>query len=193
MKLFEIDGDFNVILNKVELLLVPEFKKVIRSDRGGRFKGDNDGRKKYKATAIFKFIFLYCDIRSPYKEYEDIDKFQKALKDTRLHDDEVKDSDVKAAIAKYKELSESRMQKLLKSAYDACDKLREFYDNLDLDERDENSRLVYKPNDLITGISKLGETVKGLRELETQVMEELETNGKGVRGGARKGNREDPD
>jgi hypothetical protein len=191
MRLFEITGDFNIELNKVELITVYEFNKVIRSDRGGKFKGDHDGRKKLKAKAIFKFIFLYCDIRSPYKEYEDQERWTRALNDSRLNGDDI-DETVKAAINKYRELTETRIQRLLKSAYDSCDKIREFYDDLDLDERDENGRLVYKPNDLITGISKLGETVKGLRDLETQVMEELESNGKGIRGGVKKGNREDP-
>ena len=55
-KLFTMDANLKVELNKAELLLIPEFSALIRRDRGS--EGDHDGRKKFHARKEFTFIYF---------------------------------------------------------------------------------------------------------------------------------------
>lgn len=49
-------------IDKIEILTVPEFKEILRRDKGS--EGDSDGRKKYKAFKEFAYIYHMGDPRS---------------------------------------------------------------------------------------------------------------------------------
>jgi hypothetical protein len=187
-KLFTVDANLQVELNRAELLLIPEFSAIIRRDRGS--DGDHDGRKKFHARKVFTFIYFYCDWKSPLKDFTLEAKKKEALRTAGLEDKHI-DGIVRDAMDIYESYQETLSTKLLHSTYNTIRNLTEFFDNVDLDEKDVNDRAVYKPLEIINSLKNVGNVYAGLKELESLVMKEQQEQGD-IRGKSRKGNREDP-
>ena len=60
MKIFILDEEDNLILNQPEVLLIKEFSDLWEPDRN-KCKDDKTGKKRYRATNEFKFIYLVYD------------------------------------------------------------------------------------------------------------------------------------
>jgi hypothetical protein len=178
--LFKIDEDtFLVDLNKEWISTIPEFKKIISSDRGS--KGDADGRKKLHAIKVFTFIYHYCDFQSQFIDYDDNRRREEALHNAGLCEDDVTIVAVEIAIDKYNKLQDTRILRLLNSANGAIDKLTDYFDNIDFELRDINDKLMYSPKEINGLIQSLDKTYSGQKSLEDRVKKELKETAR-VRG-----------
>ncbi len=180
MDLFKLQ-DYELEINKAEVLLVKEFADLWDTNRN-KGVGDNRGYEKKRAFKEFQFMYLVYDWKSPYSEYSDQEKREAAQSDSSLTDKQLTDDKFLAACKKYQELQDSRMLKLLRSAYRAVDELRIYFENIDLQDIDpETGKPIHSAKDLISNISNLGKTVEGLSQLEYMVKKEKEQE-RGLRG-----------
>lgn len=190
MKLF-IYEDYNLILDKEEILLIKEFAELYTLKFNSGVDGDKDGRKRLKAYRVFTYIYLVYDWKSPYSEFSDAEKIEAALEDSKLTKKELQDPIIEAAINKYRQIQETRSLKLLNDAYCAIDELRIYFRTTSLQERDpETGKPVYSAKEMMANISALGKTVEGLQQLEHMVKKEQEKES-AIRGAATKSMFED--
>ena len=85
------------------------------------------------------------------------------------------DTKVKAACNKYVELKETHAIKLLKAARSAVNKLKNYFEIVDLTDIDDNGRPIYQAKDLVANLSKMADVVNGLSKLEELVKKEQQT------------------
>jgi hypothetical protein len=85
------------------------------------------------------------------------------------------------AILKYEFVINTALTLMLHSAKKAVDKVRLYFDALDLTETDEKGRLKYNASNVIKQFKDLGQIHIGLSDLEKQVKEERDIS-KGIRG-----------
>jgi len=64
LKFFKYENG-NFELNKEELLLIPEAKRIIHADKGGKITGDYDGRRKLWAIKQFGVAWWIVNVNSP--------------------------------------------------------------------------------------------------------------------------------
>lgn len=102
-EIFILNDDGGIELNKVECRAIPEFRKLVERDRGGKIKGDNDGRKKYVAFAEFFYIYLVHNPKSIYRNLDIDRRREKAQEEAGLPDDWVIDKHITKAEEKYLE------------------------------------------------------------------------------------------
>ena len=170
MKLFNYDGDFNFSINTNEVLLIKEFKELIDIKRN-KCKEDKTGKKRLIAMKEFQYIYLTMDWNSPYREYTRRERDVAALEDTGLDTA----SHLIEACKKYRSIQETRTLKLLTSAYEGIDKLRQYFEDVDLSERDpDTGKPLYSARDIVSNVSNLGKVVDGLSSLEDRVRREQE-------------------
>jgi len=186
-ELFILDADYKVTMNKEWIPTIKEFKAILHADKGS--KGDSVGRKKLHSLKVFTFIYHYVDFKSQFRDYPEEERHKEALLNAELVEKDITVT-VKDAIERYKSLQETRSLKLISSAYNALDLLREYFEDIDLEERDLNGRLVNSAKDLINNVKQVGGVIDGIRDLERIVKKELSENA-GIRGQSSKGERED--
>ena len=179
MDLFRIEN-YKAIINKKDVMLIPEFKAMLELKYNTQ-KGDHQGRLRIRAHKEFTFIYFYVDYRSEYSNYTKEERKKESLAAAELPEDYVISNQLEKAIVKYGELQETRSLKLLSSANNAIDKIRLFYDNLDFTETDDNGKLKYDPNRVLTSINALSKTIESLEQLEKRVKQSLKQD-LGVRG-----------
>ena len=194
MSLFTLNSDFEVELDKEYIYTVKEFRKILERDRGS--VGDSQGRRKQQARKEFSFIYNYCDYASPYVEFSEDEKIEAAAMGAGLPpeflDSYKKDKELQAAVSIYMSLRETRSLKIIRAAYGVIDKVRVFYETIDLTEKTKQDNYAHKPKDVMSGLKDLGPTLKKLEDLEASVKRELAQTGR-LRGGAKQGVEEDPD
>ena len=115
MKLFKMSRKGILELNTDEVLLIDEFRKIVRRDRGG--EGDKNGRKKEFAYKEFSYIYFTCDpaghpIQKGLSKKEAHDW---AVRVAKLPDDYKPDSFVLQAMETYKELRPSPSSLVLRT------------------------------------------------------------------------------
>lgn len=177
-------------INKVEVMAIPEFKRLVQRDRGS--DGDHDGRKKYRALKELTFVWYYCSFKSPISHYEDKKRYDESLRIAGLTDSNV-DGDVKRAIEFSKKYySNILSHSLYVSAVNACNKLKEYFDGIDFTEEDDFGKRKHEPKDFISNIKNLRIALEELTKMKEMVNKELSGAIK-VRGDNKRGNREDPD
>ena len=182
MDLFNLRDDFTIEINKAEVLLVKEFNDLFTVKFNTNEPGDKEGRKRLRAFKVLSYIYLVYDWKSPYAEYSLKERHIDALKDANLAEEVVKDELVVKAIEKYLSLQDTRVLKLLKSAYLLVDKLRHHFETLDLEERDPiTGKPVFNAKDVMMNLNSLAKTVDSLKQLEYQVKKEKEAE-KSLRG-----------
>ena len=214
LRLFTLNpATFLVDLDKEWISTIKEFKVILVRDKGA--KGDTQARKKLQAQKEFTFIYHYCDYRSQFWNYSEKDRFAKALKNAELDPktDISKDAELQAAIEVYMALQETPSLELLTELKDGLHtskkvvkKIREDLeaklDAADFDEPEvsvkNGKNVLIDPVEKITLRLKalmdignaLPKTLETIEELEEKVKKELQ-DAPVLRGGAKKGTRED--
>jgi hypothetical protein len=177
MKLFKLDNEYNVMPEKDTVMMVPEFA-ILWTLRYNKTEKDHDGRKRFRARAELQYLYFFCDYQSEFAELSDPERKESALDSAGLSDDYKLSPELIEAEQKYFFMQETRELKLLKSAYGTIDKLREYFDDVVIDDKNAKS--------LIDNLSKLGATLEGLEKLESRVKKK-ESKAQGHRGNADKG------
>lgn len=173
MELFTLNSNLQPVLNKADVFLIKEFKALCETVRC-RVPGDTRGAEKLRALKELTYIYLVYDWKTPYSEYSLKEKEEAALLDSGIDPKWLEDPLFQTASKKYQDLQDSRILRLLNSAYKAVDELRLYFDTLDLQERDMNGRPIFQTKNVISEISSLGKTVEGLQQLQFMVMKERE-------------------
>lgn len=176
MKFFLFDNsDNSVIVNEPEILLVREFSALWSNDRN-KTKADLKGTKKSRAYRELTYIWLMCDWSSPYSDYTEQERHREALKDAGLTEEEWNDPTFRAACRKYRELQDSsRALKLIKSAQGVVDKITDYFDTLDIQERDVvTGKPIFKTKDIMGELKEVSNVVEQLKTLEFLYKKEQE-------------------
>jgi hypothetical protein len=166
MKLIKVDD------NNVELaegtLLVPEFKEIWESN------------KKDVAIEKIKFIWLYADYNSPYKQYTDEDRILKLEKDLKIKFT----ADIQKGVNKYKELTYTFNMGFLADAKYAAQKTREYFRSVDYTKIDVKGNPIYKGTDITKMLKDVTGVITSLDILEKKVETEQISQSK-VKAGAK--------
>lgn len=176
MKFFLFDNSTNsVVVNEPEVLLIKEFAALWNNDRN-KTKGDPKGIKKTRAYRELTYIWLMLDWTSPYVDFDEQERHQECLKDAGLTEKEWNDPDFRAACRKYKELqNSSRALKLIKSAQGVVDKITDYFNNIDIEERDPvTGKPIFKTKDVMAELSNVSNVVEQLKTLEFLYKKEQE-------------------
>ena len=181
MELFDLRD--MVVTVSPQALLIPEFKKIWDDD------STNDKSVALKQLA---YVYYISDFKSPYLLSSNPDQVAKLIaKDFMKDEDYVPTSEVMLAIDKYKSLQETPSMRLLSASLSTIHNLSTYLENVNLEERDDRGKPIYKPNDVTGSLSKIGGIVESLTKVREQVEKEITKAGT-LRGQRRKGNREDP-
>jgi hypothetical protein len=183
-----------LILDKPELALYPEFSTLIKRDKGS--EGDVDGRKKKKAFAEFTYIYFTTDFGSyPNKHgFNPKQIHEYAVDMAKLPRDYKPDSEVKDAMNCYRKLvtslSKEIRQELLKSFNNSpkiISKLRDKVDDLiikDMVDDKDIIMLVECQKQLLQIATDIPKKLLELREVDKLVQnDEEKTNAVIRRGG----------
>ena len=176
MKFFLFDNVENsVVINEPEILLIREFAELWKNDRN-KTKQDKTGIKKTRAYREFTYIWLMCEWNSPYSDYTERERHEEALKDAGLTEQEWNDPQFRAACRKYRELQEaSRSLKLIKAAQGVVDKITDYFNTLDIQERDPiTGKPIFKTKDVMAELSNVSDVVEQLKTLEILYKKEQE-------------------
>ena len=175
IKVFQYDNvTGKVELNTPEILLIREFAALMDIKRN-KCKEDPEGKYKLRAFREFTYIYLAIDWMSPYRDYYEQDRHQEALRDANITEEEFNNPEFRAACRKYRALQdETRSIKLLKAAQNVIDKFVDYFNNIDVEERDEQTgKPIYKTKDVMAEISSLHKVHEELVILESQVKKEM--------------------
>ena len=179
--IFEEDKQGNLTI-ALQILTIKEFAEL----------AENRGRKgKARLKAELSALWFLVDMRSPYMRMNEEERWD-YIKDDVLFafPDWERDQYFDACVEKYREMSRTRSMDTLESAWKAQTELDSFLSNVDLNERDNNSKPVFNAKQVMDMINSLPKTVKSLQDtqrlVETEVAENLI-----LRGGREKAEFED--
>lgn len=188
MRLFTLENDAQVELNKEWIMLIPEFADLLKRDKGS--PGDYRGDKKLKAKRELTFIYFDLDFTSPIREWPEFERRQEAMRYAGLEEKDLDDK-VMAAHAKYDELllGSSRSLKTLRAVEKSLDALDTYFENLDFSATDKKGELVHNPNSYLLNLERLGKAYDSLDKFRKRVQEELKGEAS-IRGTATMGRKE---
>lgn len=162
-------------LNDAGILLTSEFEALLEPQRNACAE-DITGQYKLRAFKEFKYIHLMLNWKSPYADYPEQDRHLVSMKDSKLTEAEFNDETFRAACRKFKEIKEAdRTWKLLQSVYNIVDKLTIYFDYIvNLDEKDEFGKPVYKAKDIIAEAKGVGPLLDEIKEAEIRYKKALD-------------------
>lgn len=189
-RLFIIDSDYNVELNKEWLYLVPEFKKIMQ--RKWSCEGDYDGRKKIMQQRVFGYIYLMLEYASPLFNYEEDARRAEALSMMNLKPGDIDEAGVAAAYKKYEELMEgqSRILLSLRGVYAVMDKMDNHLKTIDFNAVDKMGKPLHTPASVIRVVKDMNMAYDSIQQMERRVMEDMKKEGNTIRGKATLGGKE---
>lgn len=175
----EIDGKINI---HPEAYVLKPFKDIWNV------------KNKEKAKKELAFIYFFCDFKSDFADIvNENDKTEEIKKVVDLPDNWKMNDKIKDAIKFYKERQKTPSMHLLDSALQFTEKLKNFYEDIDLLERDpKTNKLLHNVPQLQKGIAELSEQTESLKKLKNSVAREIEEESR-IRGGGEIGYFEDPD
>ena len=188
MKIFLFDNAKNeVIINEPEVLLIREFAALWTNERNIT-KEDPKGVHKTRAYRELTYIWLMIDWASPYSDYAEQERHLECLKDANITEEEWSNPEFRAACRKYRELqNSSRSLKLIRSAQGIVDKITDYFDTIDLTERDElTGKPIFKTKDVMAEMQTVSKVVEELKTLEFMYKKEQEAESD-IRGDAEVG------
>lgn len=190
-RLFIMDNEGNIDLNKEWLHMIPEFSVILH--RVWKCEGDADGRKKLMQHRIFNYIYLTIDFASPLFTWDNDARLLEALKSQNLKSGDIEDPKVQAALRKYDEYQQESSPKLkaLRGMHMALDKMNAKMETINLDEVDKQGKPMYTPSTITRFMKEINAAYDALETMERRVMEELKKEGGNtIRGTATLGGKE---
>ena len=182
-------------LNKTQLVLNPlvlsieEFEKIWKRDKT---------KDKLKAIKELTYIYAMCSYEDDniWKEFTNLDERSKQII-TDLYGDELKwspDRIVTSAITKYNNSIPRDPAELLMDTLKATMmKIKEFYDDIDLNERDDSNKLVHNAKNIIDVANKATQVYIDMEETMEKIRTKKALNNDRIKGGGTEGLFEDAD
>lgn len=176
-----------VLLDDSTLLLTKEFAALLEINRN-KCKEDPSGLQKLRAFREMTYIYLAIDWKSLYSGYSRQERHEAALKDAKLSEEEWNDPVFREACRKYTSIQDSnRYVRLLQSSEEVTDKIIDYFQNIDLEERDEQTgKYVNKVSDIQKAMENAVKQIESLKQIEALVKKEV-TEQSQIRGGAVEG------
>jgi len=141
MNLFEVEN--RIAIPSVHALIIEPFKTIWESDKS---------KTKIEAVQAFTYIELMCSRSksNPFIGYSEIERPSKVAKEVYKDELYTPGKLVKEGIDKYNEFIENASPTLAfyRSALKAADTLKEFFSNINLEDRTNGGAAVYKPKDI---------------------------------------------
>lgn len=171
---------FTIIDNKPRItpegLNIPEFKKIWYNDKH---------RNKWTAQGEIAYIYHMVDPESSYANLDHEMKEQTIIEDFIPKSKQESWSPnewVEAAMEKYRLLRETPASRMLESAKKLADKYARYFDEIDLNERDEIGNLLHDPVKVMSTLSKIPDVIKSIRVLQEEVAKGNQSKDIHVRG-----------
>jgi hypothetical protein len=164
MNLFEIEN--NVVIYSPQALMLEPFKKIWEKDKS---------EDKIQANLTMSYVYYMADERSDFMHILNVDERMQAIKEAlQLPEDfNGRSEELIQAMKFYEKLSETTSTKLLQSTRLVLQKISEFLDNINLNERDERSNKPIHDIGKITGsVEKIPKLIRAINEIEKEVVKE---------------------
>ena len=169
-----------------DLILIDEFRKLLEPSRN-KCKEDSSGLEHLRADREFTYIYLAIDWKSPYSGYTNQERHEAALKDAQITEEEWENPEFRAACRKYVALQDSnRYVRLLQAAQEVTDKIIDYFQNVDLQEQDEQGKYLVKVADVQKAMKEAADQIETLKQIEALVKKEVMEQSQ-IRGGAVEG------
>lgn len=164
MKFFEYK-DFKLYLNTPELLLIPEFKKLLDVDKS---------KDKSKAFKQFTYIYLMKDWKSPYIDFEESERHIESLKSSGLESTD----GLEEALTKYEEILESDLTLVvIKSMKESIHSFKAYFKGINFTEKVESGprkgSLVYSVSDYMRTMKEADSIFDTIAKLEEILKKKL--------------------
>lgn len=188
MKFFIFDNAANSLrIDESSILLVKEFRDLWDVARN-KCKEDKTGKDRVKAMKELTFIYLMLDFKSPYYQYTEKQKYEAALADSELTEEDLKNDLFVAAYHKYDEIQNADpLLSLIKTAYNTLHKMRIHLDAIDFEDVDGDGRPLFKPKDVVADIASIAKMRDQLKTLEEMHKKDLIASESKIRGDAEEG------
>lgn len=161
-------------------LMIPVFKKLWDRDKT---------KNKTQVLNELAYIYYIADYKSDFSDIiDEKERREEVSKLFNIKEDEL----INDCINFYKERQQTISMHLLQSAKTGVNKIKQYIDTVNLTECDDKGKPIHDVAKLNMLISKLGETIEGIRKLEEIVAKETEDNTR-VRGGNALAMFENPD
>lgn len=166
MNLFEIEN--NVVVFSPQALLIDPFKKIWDADKS---------KTKEKATLELAFVYYMADERSDFMHILDTDERIDEIKLFINMPEKFsgRSKEIVRAIHYYEKISETTSTKLLQSTRLVLQKISQFLDNINMDERDQRTnKPIHDIGKITASVEKIPKLIKAINEIEKQVINEKE-------------------
>ena len=182
VQLFEFDGE-KLKINLAEVLMYKEFDMLWNDKEYNGKNEDLEGGFHDKSYKLFKFMWLCYFPKSMLMQLEtEEERLETALYDSGLKKADIEVAVAQLAIERYKKfIYDVRLFRMFRSGNTLIDKITLQNDTLNVNERDENNKLVHNAANLMKQVATLNEMAEGLLALEATVKSELAV-GKKLRG-----------
>lgn len=179
-RLIEVSSDGKLTITP-EALMIKEFKAVW-----------NKYKDKNKANEELAFIYWMAYYNSVYDVYLTEKEKVEAIKADVISDKNWNPSEItKAAIDKFKELQMTFSIAFLESAKEGALKIRQFYHDVNLNERSKSGGVIWKPTDISKAIGDSINTLEALEKWQERAKKEEDLGDSKIKGGGRAGIFED--
>lgn len=171
-----VTGEF--ILNEPELKLIREFNDLwlVAKQRCGCIDVNDNGIGHGNSEAIMKyanyckFVYLYSDYASPYRDYPEDDKRIQAAYDCYLTTEESVMEQFSAACGKWDEIqSKDRNVRILKAGQRQVDELISYFSEEGKLNQKKDGKPVYKAKDIMSELREIGSISDELDRHEERV------------------------
>jgi hypothetical protein len=180
VRLIEVGSDGNLTVTP-EALMIKDFKNV-----WDKYKD------KKKSLEELSYIYWMAYYNSVYDVYLSIEEKKEAIKGDVITDPNWKpDARTENAILKFTELQRTFSMAFLESAKMGAIKIRKYFEDVDLTERNRAGSPVYKPVDITNAITKSIDVLESLEKWSERVKKEEELTDSKIKGGGRAGIFED--
>lgn len=159
MKIFELVEDQPIITTEGIML----FKELYDRDK-------EKGKDRFFQE--MQYVYFLTDYKSLYYSYPEETREQKVIEDFIKIKNWKPDNLVKAAVVKYNELQNTESLRFLQSARNAMNKLSEYWNTLDVNERNNKGDKVFKPTDVSRSIADSSKMIESLDKIIEKVRKE---------------------
>lgn len=189
-RLFIVDNNNEIDLNKEWLHLIPEFSKILH--RRWLCEGDSDGRKKFMARRIFGYIYLTIDYASPLFTWTDEARHEEAIKMMQLKPGDLESDGVKEAIVEYDRMQNESTPALqaLRSMYAALRHMNDYLKTINLNDVDKQGKPKHTPASITRAVKEMNSAYDAVNTMERRVLEDLKKEANTIRGTATLGGKE---
>lgn len=187
----QLTGEFEV--NQPEIKLVNEFEDLwlmakeyagCKEDKSGMMLGNKEANAKF--ALYCKYVYLFSDAASPYRDYTDEERRIQAGYDSMMGPSEMDDARVSLACKKWSDMQEQdRNIRLLKAGQAQVDDMINFFNKV----KEEGRKTGYNAKDIkgnIDALKDIGEISDMLDSFEERIRVG-ETTKSALRGGAIEG------